>query len=215
MICKLDDCERPFYAKKMCSYHYKKDHKYGDPLHENGFSVDWSTPQHCPQCKRRMRKPSDTESPPPSRHKSGLCRNCAKSKRVKGTAKIKLIVFDELGQTCKLCQMHKPFVEFGKSPKNLSGFASVCRRCNTVSLHGITLEHYDFLLQQQEGKCAICKELPAKPLAIDHDHSCCPGTKSCGSCVRGLLCMSCNVGIGNLKENRTILESAINYLERG
>jgi hypothetical protein len=27
---------------------------------------------------------------------------------------------------------------------------------------------------------------------IDHDHDCCPGSYTCGKCVRGVLCAPCN-----------------------
>jgi len=38
-------------------------------------------------------------------------------------------------------------------------------------------------------------------LHIDHDHSCCPGRKSCGLCVRGALCSFHNVYLGYLERD--------------
>lgn len=33
------------------------------------------------------------------------------------------------------------------------------------------------------------------PEYVDHDHKCCSGDKSCGKCVRGILCPGCNTGM--------------------
>jgi hypothetical protein len=70
------------------------------------------------------------------------------------------------------------------------------------------------MLERQGGVCAICG-LPCKSgkrLSIDHDHSCCPGKGSCGKCVRGLLCMNCNNGLGHFKDDPELLGTAIAYL---
>jgi len=88
------------------------------------------------------------------------------------------------------------------------------RRYELRKRHKITLEAYARKLEEQNGSCAIClgKNFN-KNLAIDHDHSCCPGEISCGNCLRGLLCTSCNSGIGNLKDDIGLLRNAIRYLE--
>ncbi len=47
---------------------------------------------------------------------------------------------------------------------------------------------------------------------IDHDHACCPGSYSCGSCVRGLLCWACNVALGIVKDDPDVLKGLLAYL---
>ena len=50
----------------------------------------------------------------------------------------------------------------------------------------------------------------AQPVFIDHDHACYPDEKaSCGRCVRGLLCLSCNTTLGLIERK---LELAQAYL---
>jgi hypothetical protein len=79
--------------------------------------------------------------------------------------------------------------------------------------YSLTPEEYEARLVAQGGGCAICGKAPnGKALSVDHNHDCCPGKKSCGKCIRGLLCQQCNMGLGHFKDDTTLLRRAINYL---
>ena len=83
------------------------------------------------------------------------------------------------------------------------------------STYGLTWEEYTKLYNSQQGKCAICNKYitievdksRTSTACVDHNHE-------TGE-VRGILCDSCNKGIGYLKDNIMILENAIKYLNRG
>lgn len=93
------------------------------------------------------------------------------------------------------------------------------RRDNVrVRRYNITGDEYARLLERQGRCCAICKRHQsefAKWFCVDHDHRCCPRDKSCGKCIRGLLCLDCNIGIGKLLDNVAVLQAAIDYLQQG
>lgn len=72
--------------------------------------------------------------------------------------------------------------------------------------------------------CAICQRCFSVDLPpnIDHDHGCCPGPKSCGDCVRGLLCGRCNRAIWGvealareLDDSDLAVKLLTEYLRRG
>lgn len=88
------------------------------------------------------------------------------------------------------------------------------RRARTLrGRYNITLEEFETLLDSQDGVCAICEEIPEKWWYVDHDHSCCPGVRTCGKCIRGILCQSCNTGLGAFKDNPKRFQRAIAYLD--
>jgi hypothetical protein len=68
--------------------------------------------------------------------------------------------------------------------------------------------------KEQNGKCPVClAELGDEAsIHVDHDHSCCPGMTTCGSCIRGLLCPTCNMGLGSLGDSVENLLRAASYL---
>ncbi|MFF0989564.1 endonuclease VII domain-containing protein [Kocuria nitroreducens] len=91
---------------------------------------------------------------------------------------------------------------------------AIQRRTRLEKVYGITHEQYHAMLDAQGGGCAICGRGPnGASLAIDHDHSCCPDAGSCGECIRGLLCGSCNRGLGYLGDDAQRLRKATAYLE--
>lgn len=87
-----------------------------------------------------------------------------------------------------------------------------------LARYGLTQEAFDALLAEQGGRCAICGSTDPKThhgrWHIDHDHSCCPNRdqRTCGECVRGLLCGQCNLGLGHFEDDPERLKAAIRYL---
>ena len=78
------------------------------------------------------------------------------------------------------------------------------------SQYGITLEDYNLKLKEQQHKCAICNtdevDVFKQTLYIDHCHT--------TGKIRGLLCHSCNVALGLLKDSQTLLDNAKDYLRK-
>lgn len=94
----------------------------------------------------------------------------------------------------------------------------VVRRRQRAKNMGMTPAQLDALYAKYDSRCGVCgvheSEVPSKyaKLHIDHDHTCCPGAgKSCGKCVRGLLCPRCN-SLLTLTDEVT-LGAIENYLE--
>ena len=74
--------------------------------------------------------------------------------------------------------------------------------------YGVTSTDYDRLFILQKGRCAICFSFGTakRRLALDHNHK--TGT------IRGLLCNSCNTGIGHFRDNTSLLNRAKTYLQK-
>ena len=79
---------------------------------------------------------------------------------------------------------------------------------NTVRKNnGWTPEHAEEVLAEQENLCAIChKEFDGTPHA-DHEHTTPPKP-------RGMLCKTCNWGLGMFYDNPGLLREAADYLEK-
>lgn len=119
-------------------------------------------------------------------------------------------------QTCRVCGEEKPLSEFHF--RNDSGkYRTNCKDCrNTVEAarrYNITVEEVQNLSKEANNRCMIC-DIPAEeiihttfkhnPLVIDHCHT--------TGKVRGLLCPTCNSGLGHFKDNPETLIKAAQYL---
>lgn len=64
------------------------------------------------------------------------------------------------------------------------------------------------------ASCQVCNRSDIR-LHVDHDHTCCSDSeRTCGNCIRGLLCSNCNTALGLTNEDPKILRNLIVYLEK-
>jgi hypothetical protein len=150
-------------------------------------------------------------------------------------AKLKYVV-NELPtmKMCTTCKVAKPFEDFYTNSKTKYSYApnkkylnSLCKDCSGLKnkiyhkenrakvterqvmthrrkKYGVSEEEYKNMVLSQNNICAICNKPSHKTLHVDHDHI--------TGKVRGLLCSSCNMGIGMFQDDIDILNNAIKYL---
>lgn len=103
---------------------------------------------------------------------------------------------------CRCDQCRKAMADYSRETG--AGRKSFLKRS-----YGLTVEQWDEIWGSQEGKCAICGDIPdpeaKRRFHVDHNHT--TGT------VRGILCHSCNVALGHSKESKEILQAMISYLD--
>jgi len=128
-------------------------------------------------------------------------------------------------KTCSMCEIMQPLDNYSLYPDGIAGRQSRCRTCQQTTRRSQTykLSPKDFakILESQGNVCAICKQKPmgqtgpGKGWQVDHDHSCCPAKgKTCGKCIRGILCSPCNNGLGQFKDNEESLKNALSYIQK-
>lgn len=72
--------------------------------------------------------------------------------------------------------------------------------------YGLTPEKFWEMEKTQNGKCAICDQVPSRRLDVDHNHN--------TGKVRALLCSNHNTLIGLANEDIKILQATIEYLQK-
>ncbi len=84
---------------------------------------------------------------------------------------------------------------------------------NLQRKYGITIDDYNRMLTEQDGKCGICGREETRiangkgtRLSVDHCHQ--------TNKVRGLLCFACNSTLGKYDDKIDFLKAMINYLDK-
>lgn len=105
---------------------------------------------------------------------------------------------------CKSCRSAAECAKYHGSDKIRADARTRSKRSHLKRMYGITPEELAVMEARQEHKCLICNETPDK-LHVDHCHT--------NGHVRGLLCGTCNRGVGMFKDDVQMLQSAIKYLQ--
>lgn len=141
---------------------------------------------------------------------------------------------------CTKCRVEKPLTEFSPTSgyKGKPCYRSECRKCNSAAAkadyhknseirkaaaknwkqrnpvkvreiryqyaYGLSPQEYAKILERQQYKCPICGDGLTKPY-VDHCHT--------TGKVRGLLCVTCNTGLGKLGDSIEGIQKALQYLQ--
>jgi len=152
----------------------------------------------CPTCNRTS---EETEFPPSSRRSTAAYRKPNRKRK------------------CVDCKREAARLDMRKrraEGRDVKPTTAARWRTYLKYAYNITPEDHEAMLTAQGGGCAICGTqifggAGEKP-HVDHDHSCCNGPRSCGKCVRSLLCSRCNPAIALMGDDPDRLFAAGEYL---
>jgi len=118
---------------------------------------------------------------------------------------------------CKECSQKDMYTWRERNKSHYNNYAAMWRAKNPEkqmandirSKYGLELDQYKKMLELQDYKCSICGKdhTPSTKkgrLSVDHDHK--------TGKIRGLICLNCNAGLGNLKDDIETVSAALEYL---
>lgn len=206
-LCAVNGCDRVSHCRGWCTLHYERWRTHGNPekvlarrrlprRDPAAFDAEGKT---CSTCNRYM--PLDAYFKR-AKAADGLmyrCKDCCRDAYNKRYA-------DDPNFRERRAKHHRE--HYDANAEKIRN-----RRRRNLSKYGMTMEQFEVLNLSQNGLCAICGEPPYKDqedprkkrLSVDHNHE--------TGLVRGLLCDSCNIGIGMFRDSPERLQSAIDYLK--
>ncbi len=115
---------------------------------------------------------------------------------------------------CYTCGQSKEKSEFPVAKDKRNGIRTCCKACtrdqarilHNLRNYNLTQVRLEELLVEQNNACKIClRSFDKIRRVVDHDHK--------TGLVRGLLCNSCNTGLGKFADDPTSLQRASEYLK--
>lgn len=187
--CKVAPCGRKVFGHGYCNMHYKRWRKTGDPgpaesIYRTGCSVFSCEEPHAAL---------------------GFCDTHYTRFRSSGeipTTPIRRYGAKKPECSRKFCSIES--LSKGLCSKHYSR-AQLYRSYDP----DFTWDKYDKLWDAQDGSCGICEDdlvWDSKLTHVDHDHTLLK--------IRGLLCATCNMGLGSFKDNVDKLQKAVAYLTK-
>lgn len=137
-----------------------------------------------------------------------------------------ITVFDGDTKVCRTCGEEKLIYKFplrtdkkatrphckkclnARANKSLAGY-NARKKYDIAKKYGLSVKDFDEMLLRQQGLCAICRKtskIDNRRLYVDHCHF--------TGKVRGLLCNTCNAGLGQFSDDLGLLEAAVDYLRK-
>lgn len=219
---KCTPCMREYNNAKMAKLRAK----------ERG--PDWqpkSTPRHamldcdgiqhrctgCSKLKPIEDFPNNKETPCGKDPRCKVCRHLARRERM-GAVKNNPVAFDEEERAERKIAATKKYVEANKEKLRAAN-----KLFKLKANFNITSDQFAWLHYIQNNTCFMCGEAEVRidnrtgtvmNLAIDHDHRCCSARgKSCGKCVRHLLCSTCNIMVGFAELKPKVVHRFADYID--
>ena len=200
-ICSADSCDRPVWARGLCNAHYARGRL------PDGLRPDVGIGQ---LPKRKGRSPCRVEQCMKPSHGRGLCStHYARWLKTGSTVRVR----PEGCNSPEGCD--RPHFALGMCSRHYGRVTKQRRYLQWA--YKMTVAQYEERFERQGRRCPVClTDEPAGDSVwhVHHDHRCCVGPRTCGECVIAILCASCNIGIGTLRDDPEILERAAKLMRR-
>lgn len=139
----------------------------------------------------------------------------------------KKVVFPS-SRVCFGCKTELPLTNEYFYRSNTRYYQRECKKCNKIrrskwwkskkgkrssrntklkSKYGISIKEFELLLEAWNYSCGICGKqqvIDSVELCVDHDHK--------TGLIRGILCQSCNLALGNFKDSIKNVVNGVDYL---